>query len=495
MIQTARRFPTFLFCQLMVLDVMVLLVEKIASNRVDGEGWSLVEGFVSQPWLWLVLGLKVGQLVTWTAILARADISLAFPLSSLSYPLAMLASTLVLGEVLGWQVWAGGILITAGAAVMGPGGHGAKSSDKTAPLTSIQHSPGAPIVPLWRQPSMYVRIAILAMLIAAGMMVALHGAPPAPAPVAANTPPSALQNVRSYMFQLQGLDAGGAIERLARSDYDLVIIDDVHQAKGGERVDVAKLVATIRAGKPGRLVLAYFDAGAAENDRTYWTSTWKSPRDGGRGKPEFILGAHPPGWEDTYYTAFWSKPWQDVILTGAENALDKSLACGFDGVLVDGIEAVHHPLVAAVAKETNTDPAAAMTDLLAQIRAHIRQKNANGLVLAMNGVSFFAANPKAAQSVDGIIAEGIWFGGRGDVRWSSGDGGDIHNTATGDRSTEVCLKQCRDLAAAGKKIFSLDYCLRPENAERTYRDAAANGFIPLVTRSSLGGMTTTPPPK
>ncbi|MGA2501793.1 MAG: hypothetical protein ABSH20_28970 [Tepidisphaeraceae bacterium] len=117
------RFPIFLFCLLMVLDVVVLLIEKTASNRAAGTGLHLATSFLSQPWVWMVLLLKVGQLFTWTAILARVDISLAFPLTSISYPLAMLAAVIVLSERPGWQIWIGGILITIGASVMGPGTH------------------------------------------------------------------------------------------------------------------------------------------------------------------------------------------------------------------------------------------------------------------------------------------------------------------------------------------------------------------------------------
>ena len=117
------RFPILLFCLLMVLDVFVLLIEKTASNHAAGAGLSLAKSFLSQPWVWIVLLLKVGQLITWTAILARVDISLAFPLTSISYPLAMLAAVIFLHETPGWQIWLGGILITIGASVMGPGTH------------------------------------------------------------------------------------------------------------------------------------------------------------------------------------------------------------------------------------------------------------------------------------------------------------------------------------------------------------------------------------
>jgi drug/metabolite transporter (DMT)-like permease len=116
-----RQFPYPLFILLLALDVIVFLIEKTASIRASGQGIQLAASYLGQPWIWAVLALKLCQLRTWTAILGRVNISLAFPLTSLAFPVAMLAATLVLGERLEWQVWLGGLLITAGAAVMGPG--------------------------------------------------------------------------------------------------------------------------------------------------------------------------------------------------------------------------------------------------------------------------------------------------------------------------------------------------------------------------------------
>src|SRR4051794_21043031 len=89
--------------------------------------------------------------------------------------------------------------------------------------------------------------------------------------------PMPLKSVRTYMIQIQGLDNRKAIEALAASDYDLLIIDALNTAKGGEGVDMKGMVASLRARKPGRVVLAYFDIGAAESDRVYWGRNWVAP--------------------------------------------------------------------------------------------------------------------------------------------------------------------------------------------------------------------------
>ncbi|MGA2500015.1 MAG: endo alpha-1,4 polygalactosaminidase [Tepidisphaeraceae bacterium] len=306
--------------------------------------------------------------------------------------------------------------------------------------------------------------------------------------------PMPLKNVKTYMFQFQGLDARGAIEKLARSDYDLLIIDDVHQAKGGQRVDMPGLVATLRAGKPARIVLAYFDLGAAETDRTYWSADWKAPRPGQLGHPDFLMGINPPGWEDTFLTLFWDKRWQDLMVDADDSSLARSLAAGFDGVLVDWVETADHPAISAIAAKQSSDARQSMADLLAKVRAAVRKVRPAGLVLTLNGAALALDNPKAREAIDGIICEGIWFTGKGDVSWNSADGGDVPNTSTGNRATDARLKQARALHDAGKAVFTLDYTLKSDRAQHIYANSRDAGLIPLVTRSSLGGFTTTPPP-
>ncbi len=69
--------------------------------------------------MWLGVGLGLLQLLVWTGILARTELSVAVPISSLCYPLTMVAAQLVFRERLGWPVWVGALLITLGVAIVG----------------------------------------------------------------------------------------------------------------------------------------------------------------------------------------------------------------------------------------------------------------------------------------------------------------------------------------------------------------------------------------
>src|SRR5277367_3520499 len=115
-----RSLPIFWIVGLLAMDVAAYLFEKIACKGAAGMGGPFFPALVHQPALWGSLLLSPLQLWVWTTILSRADLSLAYPISGLNYPLTVLAAVLLLGESLSWPVWVGTILITAGIVVLGP---------------------------------------------------------------------------------------------------------------------------------------------------------------------------------------------------------------------------------------------------------------------------------------------------------------------------------------------------------------------------------------
>ncbi|MFI5378378.1 MAG: endo alpha-1,4 polygalactosaminidase [Tepidisphaerales bacterium] len=305
--------------------------------------------------------------------------------------------------------------------------------------------------------------------------------------------PMPLADVRTFMFQFQGLDSRGAIQRLAETDYDMLIIDDLHSAKGGESVDMGDIVRKLRLRRPNRVVLAYLDIGAVESDRFYWQKPWRPATASVPGSPEFILTTNSRGWDDTFPAAFWDKRWQQIVATGESSALRRTMAAGFDGLVLDWIDSHAEPRVVAEAKRQGVDPAREMVDLVSRVRDEARRIRPGARVVAMNGIYLAAEQPKFIDLIDGILVESTWFSGKGDVSWSSGDGGDIPNNVSAPFSTEARLRQYQKYRDAGRPVFSVDYCLKPEHAADVYRRARGAGLVPLVTRTSLGGITTTPP--
>ncbi len=128
----SRRLPIALFGWLTLLDTSVFILDKVASLHASGHagvgGGAFYVRVISQPWIYLAFALGPLQLFTWTKILKRVDLSLAYPLTTISYLATMLASQFIFRESLGPRVWAGAVLITLGVAVLGKGDEQAKES-------------------------------------------------------------------------------------------------------------------------------------------------------------------------------------------------------------------------------------------------------------------------------------------------------------------------------------------------------------------------------
>jgi undecaprenyl phosphate-alpha-L-ara4N flippase subunit ArnE len=113
------RVPVGLFVVLMVLDTSVFVLDKVASQRAMVVSGPFYLHVVLQPWIWMAFALGPAQLFVWTRILKRIDLSLAYPLTTISYLATMVVSEVVFKETLGMRVWVGAMLIMAGVAVLG----------------------------------------------------------------------------------------------------------------------------------------------------------------------------------------------------------------------------------------------------------------------------------------------------------------------------------------------------------------------------------------
>ncbi len=129
-----RRLPYALFAILLLMDSASFLLDKIASRHAvatGGEGIQFYIHIITQPWIWGGLALAPFQLVIYTRILKRVDLSLAYPITAFAFPCTMLISQFGLHEHLTFPVWCGGIIITAGVAVLG---HGKQTKGTRAPV-------------------------------------------------------------------------------------------------------------------------------------------------------------------------------------------------------------------------------------------------------------------------------------------------------------------------------------------------------------------------
>lgn len=322
----------------------------------------------------------------------------------------------------------------------------------------------------------------------AGVWIALS------APLTADSPqqsPAAIGEIRTYMVQLQKTEDASSVELLAKSTYELLIVEPVGTYRGASLPKMKAMVTRLRGARPGRSIVAYLDIAEADSHRSYWESNWKAPTKKEKGSPDFLVGPDPDGWKDTYLVRYWDPRWQALLMAD----LDKLLSAGFDGFCLDWAGAYLDPTIAPLAKAAQIDAARAVVDLVARLRQAILQANPKATVILQNAPGLIDADPRVADLVDAVLFEGTWYSGKAEVAWSDPEGGDRENRATeAGRSPEALLAQAAKWRARGKPVFTLDYCLNADHAGEVYRRSKKLGAVPLVSRTALDRPTETPPP-
>jgi len=80
--------------------------------------FALVHMILTSPWVLLGLTLYGVGAVAWIAVLARLDLSLAYPLLALNFVLITLSSRMILGETVPTMRWIGMLVICVGIVIV-----------------------------------------------------------------------------------------------------------------------------------------------------------------------------------------------------------------------------------------------------------------------------------------------------------------------------------------------------------------------------------------
>jgi cysteinyl-tRNA synthetase len=276
----------------------------------------------------------------------------------------------------------------------------------------------------------------------------------------------------------------------------LLVIESGVSERDAEDTAPRRLLDRLRRLQDGRprLVLAYLDIGQAETYRAYWAKDWKAPGGGKPGQPDFLLAIDPDGWDGSYQVAFWDQRWQ-IIWLGDGGVVPRLAAQGYDGIYLDWVGAYDDPAVAKAAKQAGLDPAAEMITFVRRLGDAGRRISPDFLVIAQNAAELIDANSAGyTNAIDAVAFEDTWFYGRGGAPWDDPKAGDFrHQDTDSDWTPANRLAIYRKYQARGLPVFTVDYCVKGENAARVYKEATAAGLRPLVTRVSLSKMTVTPP--
>ena len=108
-----------LFILILLQGILVVGAEcflKVALAKI-GEfswTWAFFKGALSTWQLWLAGITAILGVVEWMAVLKRYDLSLAYPLTAISFILSLLAGTWIFHEAIPATRWIGVVLIMAG---------------------------------------------------------------------------------------------------------------------------------------------------------------------------------------------------------------------------------------------------------------------------------------------------------------------------------------------------------------------------------------------
>jgi cysteinyl-tRNA synthetase, unknown class len=303
-----------------------------------------------------------------------------------------------------------------------------------------------------------------------------------------------LLNVQNWMFQIQELDEDGAVETLAATEYDMLVLEPGHNFSEWA-YNTRQIIDQLKAKPDGssRLLLAYIDIGQAEDYRDYWQDDWLAPTEDERGHPDFLITIDPDGWSGNFPVAYWDDDWQSLWL-GSSGIVADLARYGFDGIFLDWVEAYDDDLVREVAKASDVSPENSMISFIEKLGSAGKAIDPSFLVVAQNAIYLIDSDPdRYTKAIDALAVEDTWFHGWGDSDWDDPDGGDQHDRHDDDYSTDARLAQISLYQQAGLPVFSVDYALNKNNVAKVYGEAKDHGFISLVTRVALSKLTETPP--
>ncbi len=123
--------------------------------------------------------------------------------------------------------------------------------------------------------------------------------------------------------------------RIHDTNYDMIVVNIMH----GRTPLTKQAIETLKYKKIGskRLVLAHVDIGSAAAYDYYWQPGWRE------GSPVWISNPHKDN-PDRYYVQYWHPEWQSLIFGDTNSYIYGLIAQGFDGVVLNGLDAYKYHL-------------------------------------------------------------------------------------------------------------------------------------------------------
>lgn len=265
-----------------------------------------------------------------------------------------------------------------------------------------------------------------------------------------------LGRVARWGCQYQHVD----VEALAASDLDMVVIDPSLDDDAGRFLTRGECRQLKR--KPGggrRLVIAYLCIGEADTKRWHWPLRYRL------NAPSW-LGPENPEWPGAHRVEFWNPEWIELATGETNSVLAKILEIGFDGVLLDRVDAfmewqAYVPAAAARMVE--------VTRLLAQ---RARRGSDDFIVIGQNAEPLLA-DPGFLEILDGHNKESLLTGLSGE------------NLRNRDDDVAWSMNYLQHLQQEGIATFATEYISDCALAEAVCDELLALKFKPFIGRRQL----------
>lgn len=303
-----------------------------------------------------------------------------------------------------------------------------------------------------------------------------------------------IADVKTWMYQLQNLDDSVAVNKLSKTNYDMLVLEPGDDLKKSV-YNTSQIINQLRFTADGkrRLLIAYIDIGEAEDYRSYWKNDWIAPTVSKTGYPDFLLTVDPDGWSGNYPVAYWNNIWKSIWISSG-GRIQQIASLGFDGIYLDWVEGYDNKDIKAAAAKSGVIPEKEMLDFIEEMRKIAKKINPDFLIIQQNAPLLINYDSnRLVTLIDALAVEDTWFGGAGDAKWTDPLAGDIKNNQQDEYSTGNRLTQYKKYLTQNIPVFSVDYCIAVGNARLVYLEARKAGLIPLVTRVSLSRLTETPP--
>ncbi len=270
-----------------------------------------------------------------------------------------------------------------------------------------------------------------------------------------------LDSIHSWAFWLAGIVPA----RVASSPFEMMVID--YSSDGSAHGAFTRSQVKQMKRMPGggtRTLIAYLSIGEAEDYRYYWNPWWKLFH------PSW-LDRENPNWKGNYKVKYWLPGWKSIIFGSPNAYLDRIIAAGFDGVLLDVVDGFEY------FEPSHPDAAEQMIDFVTAISDYAKARKPGFLIIPQNGERL-ASHPRYVDVIDAIEKEDLFYGLSGD---------EVKNS---DEEVAYSCALLDWVKEAGKPVFTVDYGTDPAMVRSAYELSRSRGYRPYVTIRSLDSLTT-----